>query len=65
MRVTLNVGACQGAGNCVAVAPDVFDYDEDALKGVLLDARPGAEHDDAVRAAELGCPAMAIVVDDD
>jgi hypothetical protein len=32
---------------------------------VLLDAHPGAEHEDAVHAAELGCPAMAIVVDDD
>lgn len=65
MRVTLNTAACQGVGNCVAAAPDVFDYDDDALKGLVLDESPGREHEDDVRSAELGCPAMAITIEDD
>lgn len=60
MRIELDVAACQGSGNCEALAPEVFDFDEDANKAVLKTDSPSAELEDMARAAEAGCPALAI-----
>lgn len=56
----LDIAACQGSANCVALAPEVFDYDEDANKAVLLVPEPSPDLEEAGRAAEAGCPALAI-----
>ena len=47
-------------GQCVLLAPDVFDQrDEDGMV-VLLDDTPPAELHDAVRESAAVCPAAAI-----
>ncbi|MBZ4020436.1 MULTISPECIES: ferredoxin [Streptomyces] len=63
MNITLDVDKCCAAGQCVLVAPEVFDQrDEDGIV-VLLDAQPPAEQHAAVREAAAICPAAAIQVD--
>lgn len=60
MKITVDEDKCCGAGQCVMIAPEVFDQrDEDGIV-VLLEAEPGAEHHAAVREAVGVCPASAI-----
>ncbi|MET9295593.1 ferredoxin [Streptomyces sp. NPDC003077] len=62
MKITLEEDKCCAAGQCVLVAPEVFDQrDEDGVV-VLLDAAPPAEQHEAVREAAAICPAAAIQV---
>ncbi|GAA1022251.1 MULTISPECIES: ferredoxin [Amycolatopsis] len=63
MKVVVDQSRCVGAGQCVLVAPEVFDQrDEDGIV-VLLQENPPAElHAQAKEAAQL-CPALAIEVD--
>jgi len=64
MKVTVDEDKCCGAGQCVLLAPDVFDQREDDGIVVLLDAAPSEELHAAVREAAAVCPAAAIDVDD-
>ena len=62
MRVAVDQDRCVSAGQCVAVAPDVFDQrDEDGVV-VLVRASPYAAEEDGVRQAAAACPALAIQV---
>ena len=62
MEITIEEDKCCGAGQCVLVAPEVFDQrDEDGVV-VLLDAEPPAEQHANVRDAGAVCPAAAILV---
>jgi ferredoxin len=65
MRVSVDVDACVGAGQCVLAAPDVFDQrDEDGMVVLLLE-RPPAHLEAAGRHAALLCPALAIHTTDE
>ncbi|MET7640788.1 ferredoxin [Streptomyces sp. NPDC005438] len=60
MRISVDEEKCCGAGQCVMIAPEVFDQrDEDGIV-VLLDTEPGAEQAPAVRESAEVCPAAAI-----
>lgn len=63
MRIVLDTQACQGHGRCYALAPDLFDADDEGYAVVRhageLDA---AQADDARRAAD-NCPEFAIAVE--
>jgi ferredoxin len=60
MNVHIDEHKCVASGQCVLVAPDVFDQrDEDGI-AVLLDASPSPEKSDEIRQAVLVCPAAAI-----
>jgi ferredoxin len=60
VHVTANTDRCCGAGQCVLLAPDVFDQrDEDGMV-VLLDDTPPTQLHDAVRESATVCPAAAI-----
>ncbi|MFG1943959.1 ferredoxin [Nonomuraea sp. NPDC048826] len=62
MKVIVDQDSCCGAGQCVLLAPEVFDQrDEDGIV-VLLDAEPGEERHAAVREAAAVCPGAAIEV---
>ncbi|MFE9708311.1 ferredoxin [Streptomyces sp. NPDC005930] len=65
MKITIDEAKCCGAGQCVLVAPEVFDQrDEDGIV-VLLDAAPPAGQYDASREAAQVCPAAAITIEED
>ena len=62
-KVVVDEDLCIGAGQCVLVAPEIFDQDDKGLV-VLLDATPPpALHDVARKAAKL-CPARAITIEE-
>ena len=62
MRVKVNRDLCVGLGNCVALAPTVFEFD-DENKAVVLD--PSSVDDDALLDAAESCPYDAIIILDD
>ncbi|GAB3211200.1 ferredoxin [Marinactinospora thermotolerans] len=65
MRVTVDEDRCCGAGQCVLLAPEVFDQrDEDGIV-VLLDAEPAPSLHAIVREAAEVCPGAAIAVSED
>lgn len=68
MTVEVDRDLCLGSGFCARTAPDVFELPDDVVElrnQVRGTAGPVAVSDrdaEAVRSAELGCPAAAIAV---
>lgn len=63
-KLTVDQDKCCGAGQCVLLAPDVFDQREEDGIVVLLDETPDdALHADVREAASV-CPAAAITVEE-
>ncbi|WP_413797266.1 ferredoxin [Streptomyces iranensis] len=60
MKITVDEERCCGAGQCVLIAPEVFDQREEDGIVVLLDTEPAEGHHTAVREAASVCPATAI-----
>lgn len=63
MRLEINWALCDGNGNCVAEAPEVFDFNDDDTLKVLVEA-PGEELRAQVEQAAAACPKRAITVGD-
>ncbi|MEW2395448.1 ferredoxin [Streptomyces sp. NPDC046862] len=60
MKVEVDVPKCVASGQCVLIAPEVFDQrDEDGMV-VLLDETPQTDLHEAVRESAMVCPAAAI-----
>lgn len=60
MKVEIDDVKCVAAGQCVLLAPDVFDQREEDGIVVLLDDQPTPDSHAAVRESALVCPAAAI-----
>jgi ferredoxin len=62
-RVEVDRDRCVGSGTCEALAPAVFEVDDD---GVLAVLRPEPGEDDLpdVRGAVTACPTRALALDD-
>jgi len=58
-RIEVDRDRCASTGGCEALAPDVFEIDDD---GELVVLRPEPEPDDLpdVRNAVAGCPTLAL-----
>ncbi len=64
MRIQVDVGLCQGYGNCVTADEGHFDLDDDGLVIVLRDTVT-ADETAAAATAVRNCPADAIRLVDD
>ncbi|WP_411153315.1 ferredoxin [Streptomyces sp. A30] len=64
MKVGVEVPKCVASGQCVLLAPEVFDQREDDGMVVLLDEAPAPELHDGVRESAAVCPAAASRVRD-
>lgn len=63
MKIKVDQDKCCGAGQCVAVAPELFDQrDEDGIV-ILLQEYPDAKQQQAARQAARICPALAISIE--
>lgn len=60
MKVEVDVSNCVASGQCVVIAPEVFDQREEDGMVVLLDETPSAELHADVRESAMVCPAAAI-----
>ncbi|MFM9608430.1 MULTISPECIES: ferredoxin [Streptomyces] len=65
VRIAVDRSLCCGAGNCVLVAPGVFDQDEDDGVVVLLTETPAPSDETRAREAAAMCPASAITLRED
>ena len=63
MRITVDRGVCTGHGRCYALAPDVFEPDDDGYC-VVTRAEVGDDLAEQARIGALNCPEDAITVDD-
>jgi ferredoxin len=62
-RVVLDLDTCQGYANCVMVAPEVFDINEQTGVAVLLQDSPDDSQRAAVEEAVRQCPTESISVE--
>ncbi len=64
MRVAVDPDLCQGHQMCLAEAPEVLGFDDDADQAVVLLPEPPAPLHEAARRAARYCPALAITLED-
>ena len=62
MRAVADLDLCQAHQMCQLEAPDVFGFDEDADKVVLLEEHPPESERENVRRAVRYCPTMALTL---
>ena len=62
MKITVIRAKCKAHRNCAAVAPNVFDIDEE-FKAVVID--PKGDSDGAILKAAQVCPTCAIILEDE
>ena len=62
MKIAVDTEKCCGAGQCVLVAPEVFDQRDDDGIVQLLQSEPAAELHATVEEAAQVCPAAAITL---
>ena len=60
MHITVDYALCEGHGQCLFAAPDVFDLPDGAEQVVVLDADPDDSEREAVVRAAAMCPAQAL-----
>jgi ferredoxin len=60
-RITVDQEICDGYGNCVFVAPQIFDLNDDNRAVLLADEVTDDNHD-AVDLAVGECPTRAITI---
>lgn len=63
MRIEIEPEKCIASGQCVVVAEQVFDQDDDGIVELLTD-EPGESDAEAVRDAAHVCPARVISVEE-
>lgn len=62
MNVEVSMPKCVASGQCVLIAPEVFDQRDDDGTVILLNGSPAPEYHDRVREAALVCPSAAITL---
>jgi ferredoxin len=63
MRIIVDELACVAHGECMVVAPELFDLRDDDFLVRMLDAEPGEELRKQAEAALRVCPAEAIRIE--
>jgi ferredoxin len=64
MKVIADLDVCQGHQMCQLEAPEVFAFDEDADRVVLLQEHPDGALRPQVQSAVRYCPAMALSIEE-
>ncbi|MEU6136389.1 ferredoxin [Nocardioides sp. NPDC047086] len=64
MKLTADLGLCQGHQECLAEAPELFGFDEDSYQVVVRVTEPSTDQLVAARAAVKYCPAFALTLED-
>jgi len=62
MKIIVDKDKCRGHNNCVSIAPNVFDID-DNFKAFVVDPK-GDSDEDILKAAKM-CPKLAIALEDE
>lgn len=62
MRIVLDSNKCQGHGRCYALAPQLFEPDDEGFAVLRCDGEVSADLEDEARLAADNCPEYAIEV---
>ena len=62
MKPKVDRNLCVGAGNCVAIAPEVFAMDDEDMAVVV---NPKGTDEDTIWKAAESCPMDAIILEDE
>ena len=62
MRVHLDSGTCQGHNRCRALAPALFDVDDDGQAVLIVDDEVPDELHSKARLAASNCPEFATTI---
>lgn len=60
MRIDVDYDLCEGHGQCILAAPDLFDIPDGCEQVVVLNSEPSEEGRLRVLRAAAMCPAQAI-----
>jgi ferredoxin len=63
LKVNVDFGLCEGHGQCVMAAPDVFDLADGADQVTVLQAEPPEDQRGMVDEAAALCPVLAITIE--
>jgi ferredoxin len=63
LKIVVDFDACAAHGDCVAVAPEIFDLGDDDEVVNLLQDQPPEENRAAAQAAVDACPMAAIRIE--
>lgn len=64
MKIRLDREACQGHGRCYALAPDLFDSDDEGYAVLLEPGEVPAHQEQEARLAADNCPEYAITIEE-
>ena len=64
MRIVLNEDACVGHGRCYALAPDVYDADDEGHCVLRITGEVPPELAEAARVGASNCPEDALTIED-
>jgi ferredoxin len=64
MKVIVDLDVCSAHGDCVVVAPEIFDLGEDDDVVTVINPEPGDELRAKAERAEQDCPVTAIRIED-
>ena len=64
MKIKVDFDRCQSNGLCEAIAPEVFELDDDDFLQLKTDETTD-QNVEAVRRAVASCPTQALSLDDD
>ncbi len=63
MKLKLDNDACQGHGRCFALAPDLFDADDEGFAVLLVEGEIPKEQEADAQLCADNCPEFAITVE--
>ncbi len=63
MRIVLDQEACTGHGRCYALAPEVYDADDEGHCALRIIGEVPADLEASARAGAENCPERALAVD--
>lgn len=63
MKISVDANLCEVHGDCVVVAPDIFDLGEDDEVVRVLNSEPGEDQRAVVMQAAKMCPVAAIRIE--
>lgn len=64
MRIILDKDKCEGHGRCYALAPELFDFDDEGYAVLKVDAEIPEGCEERARLAAANCPEFAITVEE-
>lgn len=65
MRLRLDSSACQGHGRCYALAPELFDCDDEGYSVLTATGDLAPDQLDSARRAADNCPEFAIALEEE